>query len=505
MELLDAGKIENQLNELVGNWLAMPVGTAEEQRRAEEYYFEEVFPLSLKLFQLKERRKLTSQEIYGLILTVGTSPEPLILSISACCPQKVLFLYTSQTERYLDVIVDKTGLKVSQVDKRKVDEVNPLDIYRVVLEIWEGWGRRKEVAVDITGGTKSMTGGLAMVGALMGFQLLYVAPGDFITGRRRPRPGSEYLVTLPNPYTVFGTIQEKEVEELLKRCDFHGASKLLEELYRKVPDPRKLEITLSLTRAYEEWDSLNLKAAVQHFDEALRIIDRMAPTAPLGDMQSLFELQREKLKWLSELMPAKPKDPIIKLLQNRDAVEILVCTIYHNANRMAHRGKFDAASLYMYRLLELFEQRRLATYGLDTSAPDYNFLLKEAKLKETELIEKINRVRKTVNHAPLERLLAVVSLLDGYMILEAIGDPFQLSRTFPKAIHWAKFINEIQKRNYSILAHGFIFVSEEQYSNFKALVDSLFDLFCSVEGIQKEDALERYSFIDPLPEKLLSY
>ncbi len=207
MKSNNIGLIEKELKNLVDHWLAMPGGPSEEQKKTEKYYFEKIFPLTLKLFQQKERPKLQYQDLYGLILTVGTSPEPLILSISACRPERVLFLHTQETEPYIDVIMEHTGLKISQIDKRKVEGVDSLSIYRMALEIWESWGRRKNIAVDITGGTKSMTGGLAMAGALMGFQLLYVATDDFIPERRRPRPGSEYLVTLPNPYEVFGTIQ----------------------------------------------------------------------------------------------------------------------------------------------------------------------------------------------------------------------------------------------------------------------------------------------------------
>ena len=110
-------------------------------------------------------------------------------------------------------------------------------IYQAVKEVWEQWGRKSEIAVDITGGTKSMAAGLALVGAFLGFDLLYVDNTNFLQDRRCPEPGTEYLKILPNPYEVFGVLREKNALELLERQEFYGASQILSELVQNVPDP----------------------------------------------------------------------------------------------------------------------------------------------------------------------------------------------------------------------------------------------------------------------------
>ena len=213
--------LERQLAAVVDMWLKMPVGE-EEAAEAARYYREEVFPLTCRLFVERERKKMAGKQIYGLILTVGTSPEPLILSLLACQPQKALFLYTEDTERYLDDIINYVQLSPSRWDKRLVQKSDPRTIYQVVKEIWEQWGRRSDIAVDITGGTKSMTGGLALVGAFLGFELLYVDNERYLKEQRRPYPGTECLKVLPNPYTVFGALKEKNALQLMRRQEFHG-------------------------------------------------------------------------------------------------------------------------------------------------------------------------------------------------------------------------------------------------------------------------------------------
>lgn len=485
--------VEEQLARQVEEWLNIPVGSPEAAKEAEAFYWGNIFPLTSKAFQKRECNKLQDKDYFGLILTVGTSPEPLILSINACQPQRVLFLHTPQTEKYLDQIIELTGLKISQIDKYMVKGADPLLIYQIVMKTWENWGRRKNIAVDITGGTKAMTGGLAMAGALLGFQLLYVASDDFLSERRRPRPGSEYLVLLPNPYAVFGSLQEKEAEELFKRKDYHGSSKALSELVEKVPDPRKFEVLYSLARAYEEWDLLNIKEAIANFSNVTKSLNKIASAGDGVELADKIEMQREKLAHLANLMSEKPGEKVLPLLQDKEAVETLVFTIYHNAQRMALHGKYDMASLYLYRLLEIFEQRRFALYEIDTSSPCYDLL---PGLNPEMLLQKVNQLRENNKQQHFKKLPSVISLTDGYMILEVIGDLFQLGKTSPKPVHWRWFVNEIQKRNYSILAHGFIFVSGEQYQQFKSMVDSIFELFCLVEGIDQKRAFEQYHFIE---------
>jgi len=493
--------LETQLARRVEKWLSMPNSNMEERDKTKNFYWADIFPLLMELFQYKERYKVENHNLFGLILTVGTSPEPLILSIITCQPERVLFLYTPQTEKYLDQIIEYTGLKISQIDKSMVEGADSLAIYQIVMQTWENWGRRKSVAVDITGGTKAMTGGLAMAGALLGFQLLYVASDDFLHDKRCPRPGSEHMVVIPNPYIVFGSLQENEARDLYKRQDYHGASKTLAELVNNVPDSRRFEVFMALSKAYEEWDVLNIKGAIEHFTNAINRLEKLKPKREGIEILEIIKLQRGKLLNLAELIPDKPGKTILPLLQNKEAVETLVFTIYYNAQRMADRGKYDSAALYLYRLLEIFEQRRFASFGIDTGSPCYENL---PTISSLMLLERVNQIKESKGQSTINFLPPYIALANGYLILEALGDRFQLKNTRPKPIQWSSFLDEKKKRNYSILAHGFIFVSEEQYKQLKIMVDSIFDLFCLIEDINRDRAFDHYHFIENPFEKINS-
>jgi len=490
----DANKIaelEIQVSELVNQWLDMPASKMEKDE-VDEFYWNKIFPIVCDLFNRKEAEKLAHKKINGLILTLGTSPQPLILSISACKPEKVLFLYTAQTEIYLDEIVGRAGLKPSQYDKHLVMETDPLDIYQKVLGTWEKWGRDKNIAVDITGGTKSMTGGLAMAGGLLGLQLLYVA-GKFMPERRMPRPGTECLELLPNPYQVFGVLKEREAAELLRNKDFQGAKKIYQELVVNVPDPRKFEVLSSLARAYHSWDGLDFSTAALTLKEVGQLIKKYRLTESwLPKVRTLF-LQAYCLEHLHSVMPSKPNDTAFPLLQDKEALETLIFTIYHGALRRAEQGLWDTASLLMYRLLEIMSQRRLAIYGLDTADPDYS------GFKQKDLLSSFNAIRSNLGMITFGELPSPIGLMDGYILLEALEDPFSLMQTEQtgKRIHFRKFLNENQKRNHSILAHGYIFVTSKQYEQFKTMVDQLLELFCKVEEVKMSAALEKYAMVMP--------
>lgn len=178
-------KENNNLEQLAKQWLDMPVNSALQQQVAERFYDENIFPLVKRSFVERESGKARQYDY--LILPVGTSPEPLILAILTLKPKKVLFLHTKETEEDIDTITAATNLKPSEEDKVKIDGSNVLDIYHHVKEAYEKWGQPKSIAVDITGGKKSMVSGAALAGAFIGADIYYVDNTRFIT---TPREGS---------------------------------------------------------------------------------------------------------------------------------------------------------------------------------------------------------------------------------------------------------------------------------------------------------------------------
>jgi CRISPR-associated protein (TIGR02710 family) len=491
-EANDLKQHKEKLELLVKDWLEKPI-PCDSGSSLEDYYWEKLFPLACEVFLQKEKTKINELGVNAIVMTVGFSPEPQILTILACKPKRVFFLYTSKTEKYLDVIVEMTKLKPSLYEKYEVQETDPLDIYKIVIEVWQKWSGQMKLAADITGGTKSMTGGLAMVAALLSLPIIYVS-GDFIPQRRRPRPGTEKMELLPNPYQVFGTIKEKEAAELFRRMDYQGASKLYCELANNVPSSEKFEILFALSEAYYRWDVLDFETARESLSETVRLMKKYRLGANWQDLSELLSRQADRLKHLFALMPDKPGDATLELLKDLDAVQSLLFTIWPGSIRRANLGMWDGASLLLYRMIEIMGQRRLARYGLDTADPDYS-VIPEEKLENC--LGLFNEIRGSLKMDQTTALPNPISLMDGYILLQALEDDYSLEHVekIGSKIHWGKFVNEIKKRNYSILAHGFVFVSEDQYEEFKKTGLQLLKLFCLVEEIDFEASSEEYAFL----------
>ncbi|MGI6539327.1 MAG: TIGR02710 family CRISPR-associated CARF protein [Bacillota bacterium] len=493
----DLGQLRERLKQASDLWQSLPLETREEQAIAMEFYSKAVFPLSKQVFVATEASKI-KEPIYGLILPVGTSPEPLILSISAVNPERVLFLYTEKTESMLDTIVEHTGLRPSQWEKRLVDPADVTQIYCEIKDVWNRWEQRREIAVDLTGGTKTMTCGSALAGTLVGAQLIYIANREYLLDPyRRPEPGSEYIEFVPNPYNVFGDLDEKEAMNRFRRHDFAGAALVLANLAKKAAYPRRYEALASLSAAYKAWDEMNFLEACFCMRKTIDIIEMLVahdgtvPDCNLANKIQPLRAQLEGLEHVKDLMPSEPGEPPLPLLEDCNATASLIFTIYASAERKATRGEYDTASLLLYRLVELMAQRRLAVYGIDTGNPHY---AKLESFKLDQLVDNVNNIRSKLEWSPISSLPNPIPLTEAYILLQALNDPYGLA---PAGVHWNRFLNETGKRNHSILAHGFIFISEDQYMQFKQMVDPLLELFCSVEGIGRSQLHTDHTFIDP--------
>ena len=124
-----------KLQDKTKQWMGLERATFEQRAVAEQYYETELMQLIVKEFIRSNKSRLYEKAEY-MILSVGTSYEPLVLNISLFQPSKILFLYTEKTEVTIDKIVDFCALPSSSYQKVLVHEINPLDIYRQIKEAY---------------------------------------------------------------------------------------------------------------------------------------------------------------------------------------------------------------------------------------------------------------------------------------------------------------------------------------------------------------------------------
>ncbi len=123
-----------------------------------------------------------------------------------------------------------------------------------------------------------------------------------------------------------------------------------------------------------------------------------------------------------------------------------------------------------YRCLELLSQQRLATYGVWTAEPSFDNVRERFPALE-DLYQKAQRDQGFHRQYPLPSPDRSIGLFDGYMLLQALGDPLVRD--------WN--IGDIRQRSYarntSILAHGFRPISQQEYTQFADIVEGLLDRF----------------------------
>lgn len=227
---------KKSLTELAEHWKQLARKTAEQRKKAEDYYENILMEPIVETF-IRNNRAQVTESVECLILSVGTSYEPLVLDIMLLEPRRVLFLYTEISERYLAKVVDYCGLDADRYEKSVIHETEPLDVYREIKRAYLKWNKPEKIYIDFTGGTKAMSAAAAMAGAMIGVQLLYVGCTDYLVDFRKPNPGTERLYYVDNPLEVFGDIEIEKALTLFGEYNYAGAGERLSVLKEDIPDP----------------------------------------------------------------------------------------------------------------------------------------------------------------------------------------------------------------------------------------------------------------------------
>lgn len=493
-------------------WMQLERKTFEQRKKADEYYDSQLMNLIEDDFIRRNKSKVIEPVEY-LIVSVGTSYEPIVLSISLFKPKKVLFLYTETSSETLDKVVGYTKLKTSAYEKRQVSEVSPTDIYQEIKDAFISWNQPKRLYIDFTGGTKAMSAAAALAGAMVDVQMVYVASNDYLPDFRKPKPGSEEIVYIENPVSVFGDMEIDKADELFRERNFTGAKEKLCSLKEIIPDPmirQELSFKYLLAAVYESWDSLDFVSANNLMCELTRQLKRDGRNYPnhpivVHGLQIMKQFDAlTKLSVIPELTGQKKNRDI---LSDKSVVFPLMFTMHMNAMTRETQGKLDMATLLLYRLLEMIEQRRLSRHNLFVSDMDYKaFTYDKAICSELDgltadekvewLRNEVFEIRKGLFKGKISEYLPnPVSLLDGFIILSGLRDPIVYDEGRDRMAILQQMRSKVYLRNNSIFAHGLGPVSEGDYMKFKIFVVNLFKSLCHIEKISYQENSEIFSWI----------
>ena len=454
-----------EFEELRENWLSLIRNS--KVREAEELYWNSMFSSIEKSFLEKNK---ASNEYDWLIIPAGLESSYYILLIKALKPKNVYFLGTKEfKEDFIDIITEKSGLKPSQVvmDTLQYTEMNISDVYeriRSKLDLFYN----KKVVLDLTRGKRVMSVGAGIVGAFFGFDLVYLDE-QWVDDIKRGMPGTEKLVTVKNPFEVFGDLEGQEAKELFNNYNYGAAIYFYKKLREKVADPRKMEIEEILAEAYFQWTSFNFKAALAKLD---LLIKKSRQYSLKTDPR--LEDNLKVLRILSLINTDNPKN-----LSDESNLHIII-DLYSNAQRKAEVGMYDDAVSRLYRVLELISQYRLETHNIETSSPELASLASEYKTLAREIYG-------FDKEAPFE-----VGLKDGYILLYILQD-YLVDKDSLEDLR--KMFGVIRVRDTSIIAHGLQLAGEPAYKNMNQLARKFIDRICNKLGQNFDNLARQHSFI----------
>ncbi|MHA1820087.1 MAG: TIGR02710 family CRISPR-associated CARF protein [Promethearchaeota archaeon] len=417
---------------------------------------EEVWELSKQRFTILVKDKIDKKEIKaykGIIFTIGFSKEPIILNILGFKPEFCYFIHTQQTEKQIDIILKETNLSPSQYQRKSLAKSDAAEIYNAVKEGLKFFRiehnlKEDEIALDPTGGTKAMSVGCGLAINTYNLDMLYVDNKKYDPVLRRPRPGSETIVNIANPFKIFYDDVLIKGLDMLEEFNFEAAKKNFIKVETNAIQNNLAEVLKNITLALQFWDRFDHEQALSKFKLARELIDRY---------RIFSNIEEEDISTILDNWEAALTDLAGEGLGEKKIIDIFI-----NANRKMHqKQEYDNASLRYYRCIEMWSQTKLKKeYQLDTKTPDYKHInykdIEDAQAREEALLKDFNLVWKKIyerqgkqdEYKESNLLPRQIGLFNGLVLLHILGEK---SITLDKLL---KISKASEARNNSILAHG---------------------------------------------------
>lgn len=380
-----------------------------------------------------------------LVITVGGSPQPIITSITQNEPDRIYFVCSQQSVETLDDICTQAKVGDKPYRSEIIDGIDDLNkCYADSLRLLDGLRSESpdaEIIADYTGGTKSMSAGLAAAALDVNNIMFGLVSGDRFD-LIRVANGTQSL-RISHAVAIHLERRLQTISNCFRTFDYPAAISWLGETLQ-LPDivsekTAMLQRWLSLARALDSWDKFDHASAwgIIHNYRAKYTKLVMFLEAVVWSRQRLdVDFERQELPYLS----VSPKGHGYELVED----------LFLNAQRCATRHRFDDAAARLYRALELLAQSRLKLgYGIDTGDVSLKLLPQDLQVEYVNMADTKGKIKLALT--PAFELLA--KLADSH--LEPLGTLYQ------------KYENQVKGflsiRNKSLLAHGLTPVDAEDY------------------------------------------
>ena len=272
-------------------------------------YWQVVHAHNTHRWECEKGKSHPSKSCYHVgIFLVGYSPLPIVLSLAEIQPrEKIYFLHSRATEPQCDDITNRIGEmmldsscndldplidsadacslldRVTRAERLEIaDPSDPVATFKLVKEIIndvrDKLGENKRIALDLTGGKKTMIGGGFTAGSIWSespdCDMFYVDSEEYNIAPGAPVPGTEFLNLLENPYDVYNVQTVQSAKELFSKLNYEAAANLWVDVEKKLEphakqyaleaEQKAVQSDLGMANCYKLWDAFDCEAAAKH-------------------------------------------------------------------------------------------------------------------------------------------------------------------------------------------------------------------------------------------------
>gem|GEM_PF-1562964 len=426
---------------------------------------------------------------------------------------RTIYLFCPPENINTEVAVEgeiSASLREVEIFRMSFDADDPHGSYAELGKIVYGRARKYgNIVFDVTPSCQPLVSYLSIFSLVHGIPAVFMRC-DYLEmdGKRLASPFSQRLCKFENPVEYYGDTGMAMIESLFNSHLYEAALKDCQELGKSVRDlatAKLLELLERLISIYRDWDLFHHSMFFNDKDhkEILKAIGKSGNSwlkaaegkhglsvEPLS--VRLEKAVREFKKFgIEKYLPENWEDNL-DFLEEMDgswknsknlADEYRLVDVYVNALRRGSekQGKYDDAVARLYRCVEMCATIKLREAGLgEPDKPDYGNFAKENGLK-------IDDIRKlfTSKGKELPPLLA----LDDQMALLGLLEDGELVRIYERMKSGGSAIDSVMyRRNYSILAHGTLPLSENDWVTFR---DNVKAAIIATIGKERFDRLYR--------------
>jgi CRISPR-associated protein (TIGR02710 family) len=402
----------------------------------------------------------------AMVLSLGGSPAPVIVSLNAQRPEYVCFFVSPESKTSLvNEILPKLDYRPVHYDWIETPSAeNLLESYGILLRelprLAEKWGiPLAEFAADYTGGTKTMSVALALV------TIQAVGRYTYVGGVERTKgglgvvvDGKEKMLFQANPWDALAVGARQRASLLFARGRYEAAAEEFEGVASLVsPAERGIYQGLSaMARGYAEWDRFAHSKAQGLLSQSLRTLEPLA----MGSAQTA---------WIDLMVGVRSHVQWLRHLDEESGGPLRVADLIANAKRRGDlEARYDDAVARLYSALEMAARVGLeARHGIRASR-----VLRE-QIPVSLQGEFCGQYGKTTEDG---RFFLKLPHYAAFRLLMELKDNLG-SRYFVREKETKVLLDQ---RNSSILAHGDKPVGEKVYRD-------LLPLVCEVSGVSEVD------------------